>query len=137
MLFRSGSASFLDAEITRSRVATLVGNTPAFAPDHLFKAGLLYRNGAWLKLALTGTAVDEHFWQDSNASGGSAANPINAVVPSYQVFDLSAEWSINQHIKLLGGVNNLFGEQYYSRVRGDGVEPAAERSPYLGIEVGF
>ena len=133
-----GSASFLDAEITRTINPTVtVGNTPAYAPDHIFKAGLIYRNGAWLKLALTGTAVDEHFWQDSNASGGSAANPINAVVPSYQVFDLSAEWSINQHFKLLGGVNNLFGEQYYSRVRGDGVEPAAERSPYLGIEVGF
>jgi Fe(3+) dicitrate transport protein len=132
-----GSASFLDAEITRSRTTTLVGNTPAYAPDHVFKAGLIYLNGDWLKLALTGTAVDEHFWQDSNHAGGSGVNVIAAVIPSYQVFDLSAEWSINRNFKLLGGVNNLFDEQYYSRVRSDGIEPAAERTPYLGLEVGF
>ncbi len=137
-----GSASFLDAEITSSIQPALVGNTPAFAPDHLFKAGLIYRNSDWLKLALTGTLVDDHYWQDSNAVGGTLVggvivNPIAAVVPSYEVFDLSAEWALNRHFKLLGGVNNLFDETYYSRVRGDGIEPAAERTPYLGIEVGF
>lgn len=132
-----GSASFLDAEITSSNNANLIGNTPAYAPDHVFKAGVIYRNSDWLKLALTGTAVDDHFWQDSNANGGSGVNIINAVVPSYEVFDLSAEWVINRHFTLLGGVNNLFDQNYYSRVRGDGIEPAAERTPYLGVEVGF
>jgi Fe(3+) dicitrate transport protein len=132
-----GSASFLDAEITASRNASLVGNTPAFAPDHVFKAGLIYRNSDWLKLALTGTLVDEHYWQDSNLDGGTVTRPIDATVPSYEVFDLSAEWSLNRHFKVLGGVNNLFDETYYSRVRADGIEPAAERTPYLGVEVGF
>jgi Fe(3+) dicitrate transport protein len=132
-----GSASFLDAEITRSIRPDLVGNTPAFAPDHLFKAGLIYRNADWLKLALTGTVVDDHYWQDSNANGGSASHPIDAIVPSYEVFDLSAEWSINRNFSVLGGVNNLFDQDYYSRVRSDGIEPAAGRTPYLGVEVGF
>jgi len=131
------SASFLDAEITRSGDPTLVGNTPAFAPDHVLKAGLIYRNGDWLKLALTGTAVDEHFWQDSNADGSPGVNVIAGVVPSYEVFDLSSEWSITRHFKLLGGVSNLFDQNYYSRVRADGIEPAAGRTPYLGLEVGF
>jgi Fe(3+) dicitrate transport protein len=90
-----------------------------------------------LKLALTGTAVDEHFFQDSNGTAGTGVNVIAAVIPSYQVFDLTAEWSINKNFKLLGGVNNLFDEKYYSRVRTDGIEPAAERTPYLGLEVGF
>lgn len=131
------SASFLDAEITRSGNVALVGNTPAYAPDHLFKAGLIYRNADWLKLALTGTMVDNYYWQDANTAGGTAAYPIDAIVPAYEVFDLSAEWSINRHFKLLGGVGNLFDQTYYSRVRGDGIEPAAGRTPYLGVEFGF
>ena len=131
------SAAFLDAEIVRSRNAALVGNTPAYAPDHVFKTGIVYRNGDWLKLALTGTLVDEHYWQDSNTAGGTNNFPIDAVVPSYEVIDLSAEWSLNGHVKLLGGVNNLFDEEYYSRVRNDGIEPAAGRVPYLGVEFNF
>lgn len=132
-----GSASFLDAEITKSLNPALVGNTPSYAPDYVFKAGLIYRHGERLKLALSGAMVDDHYWQDSNTTGGTASNSIDAVVPAYQVFDLSAEWAINKHFTLLGGVNNLFDEAYYSRVRSDGIEPAAERMPYLGIEVGF
>ncbi len=131
------SASFLDAEIVRSSNATLVGNTPAFAPDHVAKAGLIYRNGDWLKLALTGTRVDDHYWQDSNRSGGIAPYTIAAVIPGYEVFDLNAEWALSKHIKLLGGVNNLLDESYYSRVRSDGIEPTAGRTPYLGVEFGF
>jgi len=130
------SASFLDAEIVRSQTASLVGNTPAYAPDHIFKAGLIYRNGDWLKLALTGVAVDDHYWADSNL-GVTGQFPIAAVIPSYEVFDFSAEWAFNEHVKLLGGVNNLFDEEYYSRVRTDGIEPTAGRVPYLGVELGF
>lgn len=131
------SVSFLDAEITRSENAALVGNTPAYAPDHVIKSGLIYRHGDNLKAALTATLVDDHFWQDSNRDGGNATNPIAGVVPAYEVFDLTAEWSINGHIKLLGGVNNLLDKSYYSRVRSDGLEPAAGRTPYLGVELGF
>jgi len=32
------------------------------------------------------------------------------------------------------GINNLLDEDYYSRVRNDGIEPAAERTLYLGFK---
>lgn len=129
------NAALLDAEIIRSETASLVGNEPAFAPDRILRLGAQYRSAAGLKLSATASHVSEHFWQDSNAVGAGGA--IAAVVPSYTVVDLGAELPLDQRFTLLGGVGNALDEQYYSRVRSDGIEPAQERSYYLGVSVRF
>lgn len=126
------NGSLLDAEITRSVTTSLVGNTPAFAPEYLFRTGLMYDNDR-LKAALTATLVDDQFWQDSNLPRGTGDAQIDAVIPSYQVVDLSAEYRLNRSWTLFGGINNLLDEDYYSRVRNDGIEPAAERTFYAGF----
>jgi Fe(3+) dicitrate transport protein len=131
------SAAWLDAEIVRSENATLEGNTPGFAPEWIWRAGLVYRSGEGMKLALTGTHVSEHYWQDSNRAGGSASQPIPAEIPAYTVVDLSAEVPINTTLALQAGVNNLFDQRYYSRVRSDGIEPATERNWYAGVKLRF
>ncbi len=126
------NGSLLDAEITSSVTPGLEGNTPAFAPDYLFRAGLVYDN-ARLKLALTATLVDEQFWQDSNSPRGTGAAQIDATIPAYEVVDLSAEYRLADAWTVFGGINNLFDEDYYSRVRNDGIEPAAEQTYYVGF----
>jgi len=128
------NGSLLDAEITSSVTPGLVGNTPAFAPEYLFRAGMIYDN-ARLKLALTATLVDEHFWQDSNAPRGTGAAQIGATIPTYEVVDLSAEYRLADAWTVFGGLNNLLDEDYYSRVRNDGIEPAPERTFYLGFRL--
>jgi Fe(3+) dicitrate transport protein len=126
------NGSLLDAEITESTTSTLIGNTPSFAPDYLLRAGIIY-NKDKLNVALTATLVAEQYWQDSNQPRGSGARQINAEIPSYEVLDLSGEYNINQSWSLQAGINNLINEDYYSRVRSDGIEPAAERTVYLGF----
>jgi Fe(3+) dicitrate transport protein len=32
-----------------------------------------------------------------------------------------------------GGINNMFNQDYFSRVRNDGIEPALERTFYVGV----
>lgn len=126
------NGSWLDAEITRSVNSSLVGNTVSFAPDYLLRSGLTY-DGNGLNAALSLTMVGEQYWQDSNRAGGSGANVIDAMIPSYQVVDLSAEYELSNRWSLFAGVNNLLDENYYSRVRTDGIEPAAERTAYFGV----
>jgi len=126
------NGSLLDAEITRSVTPSLVGNTPAFAPEYLFRAGLMYDNDR-LQLALTATLVDEQYWQDSNLPRGTGDAQIDAEIPAYEVLDLTAEYRLNRFWSLFGGINNLLDEDYYSRVRNDGIEPAAERTYYAGF----
>jgi Fe(3+) dicitrate transport protein len=130
------NGSLLEAEITESTTASLVGNTPSFAPDYLIRAGFIY-NQENLSVALTATFVDQQFWQDSNLSRGSGAGQIDGVIPSYEVFDLSAEYQIDDSWSLQGGVNNLLDDDYYSRIRNDGIEPAAERTAYVGFRYQF
>lgn len=127
------SVALLDAEIVASRSAALIGNEPAFAPNRIVRAGLTYRSEKNLTVALTGTHVSEFFWRDANDDGGSANNPIAAVVPSFTVFDLTAEVPLGDRFTILAGVNNLFDEKYYSRVRSDGIEPAQEQLVYGGF----
>lgn len=131
-LFMNGS--LLDAEIVRSVNASLVGNTPAFAPDYLIRSGFIY-DANRLNLALTATFVSDQFWQDSNAARGSGEAQIDAEIPAYEVVDLSAEYALTPRWSLLGGVNNLLGNDYYSRVRADGIDPAADRTAYAGVRL--
>jgi outer membrane receptor protein involved in Fe transport len=40
-------------------------------------------------------------------------------------------------ISLIAGINNLFDEDYYARIRGDGIDPAYGRNYYIGASFGF
>ncbi len=126
------NASLLDAEITKSSNPALVGNTPAFAPDYLVRAGFIYDNEQ-LNAALTATFVGDQFWQDSNQPRGSGDGEIAAEIPAYEVLDFSVTYSFNDRWSINGGINNLLDEDYYSRVRNDGIEPALERTFYAGV----
>lgn len=129
-IFANGS--LLDAEIVSSQNAALIGNATAFSPEYLLRTGFMY-NSERLDVALTATLVDEQYWQDSNQSRGTGVDEIDALIPSYEVVDLTAEYRLHPQWALYGGINNLFDENYYSRVRNDGIEPALERTVFAGV----
>ncbi len=125
-----GNVMLLDAEIEDSANAALIGNTPQYAPDYLVRGGLIYRWQNRAKVAFLGTFVDEHFADDANTP--------SYFIPGYRVWDLTLEWKIyRNHLSLLGGVNNLFDEDYYARIRGDGIDPAYGRNYYAGLSLAF
>ncbi len=106
------------------------GFTPQYAPDHLVRAGTIYRWRDRGKVAFLGTFVDDHFADDANTAAFQ--------VPSYAVWDLTLEWKIyRNNVSLMAGVNNLFDEDYYARIRGDGIDPAYGRNYYAGLSFAF
>jgi len=121
-----GNVSLLDAEFDEGPLA---GREPAYAPAYLAKAGLVYRKSDWVKLALMGTWVEDHYWADNNQAAGVGLTAI----PSYGVWDLTAEFRPLRHLKVVAGINNLTDEIYFSRVRSDGIEPALRRNYYAGL----
>ncbi len=126
-----GNVSLLDAEFDEGPRA---GREPAFAPSYLAKAGLIYRWRDRAKVALMGTFVEDHFWADDNGAGSTGL----AAIPAYSVWDLTGEMNlVRDTLALFLGVNNLLDEAYFSRVRSDGIEPAAERSYYAGARMRF
>jgi Fe(3+) dicitrate transport protein len=124
-----GTVELLDAEFVSG---PLDGRTPQYAPDYLVRAGGIYRWKDRVKVALLGTFVGEHFADDANSA--------NFRVPAYNVWDLTLEWKVWKECvdtRLIAGVNNLFDEDYYSRIRSNGIDPAYGRNYYVGASFGF
>jgi Fe(3+) dicitrate transport protein len=105
------------------------GKNPQYAPDHIFRTGLTYSHEKYGKVSLGGTFVDSHFADDTNTEPFA--------IPAYMVWDLTAEYAVHENVRLLAGINNLFDESYYSRVRGDGIDPSNGRNFYVGASFEF
>jgi Fe(3+) dicitrate transport protein len=121
------NASFLNAEFTSGPVD---GKTPQYAPDYLLRTGVIYDYNSVAKLALLSTFVDAHYADDANSE--------NRYIPSYKVWDLTAEVPvIPNFLSVVAGVNNLFDENYYTRVRSNGIDPALPRNAYGGVNLRF
>ncbi len=120
------NATLLDAEFVSG---PLEGKTPRYAPDYILRTGLIYRWGTRTKLALLGTFSGESFADDTNTA--------ERFVPAHAVWDLTAEVKIYRDFSVNAGVNNVFDEDYYSRVTNTGIDPAARRNFYSGFSVKF
>ena len=120
------NGTLLDAEFTSGPSD---GNTPQYAPDFILRTGLNYHYQDKFKLTFGGTFLDDHYANDSNDD--------NFKVPAYMVWDLTAEYKIHENLRLIGGINNLFDESYFARVRNDGIDPANGRNYYIGLSLEF
>jgi Fe(3+) dicitrate transport protein len=129
------NASYLDARFTSSSVQNQAGKTPAYAPDYVLKAGVTLRQDRRYKVSLVVDSVGSQFFQDSNLP--IADTP--ARIPKYTLLDLSGEYVIGGHLRLLGSVANLTDRHYYSRVflsRGL-IEPGRDRTFLAGAAYDF
>jgi len=121
------NASLLDAEFV---AGPLDGRTPQYAPDFIVRTGLIYRLAGRLKFSFLGTFVDDHFANDNNTA--------DFQIPAYQVWDLTAEFTVwKDRAKVIAGLNNVFDERYWSRVRINGIDPAIGRNVYGGVSLQF
>jgi Fe(3+) dicitrate transport protein len=139
-LIAFSNVQFLDAEFIESALLqpgedrTIVGNTPAFAPNFLLKGGISFQREHCFNIALTAVYVSQQFWQDTNI--GNAAIP-KAYIAPYSVFNLSGEFYLNKYVRLIGGISNLTDAKYYDRVFANGIEPAPRLSGYAGLSLSF
>lgn len=118
-----GSTTLMSSEIISGAAD---GNDPQYAPDYQVRSGVIYKWKDRLKLAFLGTLVADQYADDSRTA--------NRHIPSYMVWDLTAEWKVyKDYVSLVGGINNLLDEDYYTRIRGDGIDPAYGRNFYVGI----
>jgi Fe(3+) dicitrate transport protein len=105
------------------------GKTPQYAPDFLIRTGATYEFGERFRASLVGTFVDNHFADDGNTA--------NRYIPSYEVFDLLMEYKFTKQLALNAGVNNIFDEKYYSRIRSNGIDPANPANVFVGATLTY
>jgi Fe(3+) dicitrate transport protein len=122
--------TLLDAEFT---AGPNDGLEPQYTPPYNLRFGMTYRWRERVKLSFLSTFVGDHFADD--------AKTVNRRIPSYKVWDLTAEVNLLKNIhgafdlSLFGGISNLFDEEYYARITGTGIDPAYERNIYGGVKV--
>lgn len=124
------AVTFLDAEFDQGPNK---GKSPQYTPDYNLRFGINSDFFNRIKLSLLSTFVDEHYADD-------ALTP-NRIIPSYKVWDLTSEVVLLRNVvnafdlSIFGGVNNLFDENYYARIRSDGIDPAYGRNIYGGFKI--
>lgn len=122
-----GNVTLLDAEFTSG---PFDGRAPRYAPDYLLRTGVIYDWQERFSLSFLGTFVADSYADDANTP--------EREVPAYMVWDLLAEAKVYKDIvSIHAGINNLFNEDYYARVRDDGIDPAYERNYYMGVSLKF
>lgn len=125
----------LDARFTSG---PLKDKTPMYAPKTMTRVGLIYKKEETFKAALMGVIVGRHYADDNNGNGKTGTNSGGDFeIPSYTVFDLTADWNLSKVWMVSAGINNLLDKQYYSRIRSDGVIWALDRNYYAGITYKF
>jgi Fe(3+) dicitrate transport protein len=131
----SHTTAFVNSQILSAtfKSGPLTGKTPAYAAPYMHKVGVQHEIGRF-KNKLAASFLAEHYSDDNNTA--------DRKIPSYNVWDLSGQYDpqvkiLDADTKLNYGVNNLFDNQYYTRVRATGIEPALERNVYAGMELVF
>lgn len=109
------------------------GNRLEFAPEHLFKAGITFK-GYHFSTTLNYNYTSGQYSDANNTESTITGN--QGYIPSYSVFDFSANYDIDNFTISLG-VNNLLNTTYFTRrasgYPGPGVIPAEPRHYYLTL----
>lgn len=120
------NSTIMNAEFT---AGPRQGKTPQYAADLILRSGLTFTPNPHQKFTLSSTWVDDYHADDANTP--------NYAVPAYNVWDLTAEFQVHRHVRLLAGINNLLDEDYFSRVTASGIDPANGRNVYAGVSLEF
>ena len=105
------------------------------APEEICRLGLTYsRKGIIITSQFSYVSVA---FSDANNTVIPTSNGINGKIPSYRIFDISGSFKISPFVFLKAGINNLFGETYFTRraggYPGPGLLPAEPRNVFVTI----
>lgn len=129
--------SVTDATYIESDITAIKGRQVEYVPNVMLRTGLNYK---WKDFMATYqfSYLGEQFSDATNSTFNP--NALTGIIPSYYVMDLSLEYKPNR-FKFSTGVNNLTGEEYFTRraesYPGPGIIPATIRSLYLSVGFTF
>jgi Fe(3+) dicitrate transport protein len=111
------------------------GNRLVYAPEYISALSLNYRNGPW-HIGLNGNYISSQFADADNTVEESDDGQIGQI-PSYTVFDLTANYRLSDRYRVFGAVRNLTDRTYIAGRQPDGIFPGIERTFRIGLEASF
>lgn len=114
------------------------GNRLPYAPEYLANAGLNYTDGRFSS-ALNVHYRGEQFGDASNRKdipAGAEGGIWGGQMRSYTLYDLLAQYQMNDHLRVQGAVKNLTDKRYITGLR-QGIYVGPERSFEVGMNYRF
>ncbi|OWL89359.1 TonB-dependent receptor family protein [Halopseudomonas aestusnigri] len=114
------------------------GNRLPYAPEYLANAGLNYTDGRFSG-ALNVHYRGEQFGDAGNRKdipAGAEGGIWGGQIRSYTLYDLLAQYQVNDHLRLQGAVKNLTDKRYITGLR-QGIYVGPERSFEVGMNYRF
>lgn len=111
------------------------GNLIENAPRHIIRSGVtfIYNN---FKITNQFNYVDACY-SDAGNTKLQSANGQTGIIPSYRIFDLSAEMTLKRNIIIKSGINNILNEKYFTRrasgYPGPGLLPGDGRTFFISL----
>jgi Fe(3+) dicitrate transport protein len=128
--------SFTDARYDNEyKDEKIKGNLIENAPRHIIRSGVtfIYKN---FKITNQFNFVDACF-SDAGNTKKPSANGQTGTIPSYRIFDLSAEMNLKRNIIIKSGINNILNEKYFTRrasgYPGPGLLPGDGRTFFISF----
>lgn len=116
------------------------GSEVPYIPEWVFSIGTGIEVNNF-GIFVTGYYVDDMFTTASNTS--MQLDPTGSPdarfgeTDAHFIVDISAHYQINENTRLLGGVNNVFDEEYVASRHPHGARPGAPQFAYIGLELEF
>ncbi len=130
------SYSYLDAKYSGNhKDAATKGKKVENAPSDIFRGGI---TAGYKGFLLTGQlSYAGGTFSDANNTVAPTANAQNGLIPSYTIADLTATYKFSKGLNIKAGINNLFGEKYFTRraggYPGPGALPGDERTFFFSV----
>jgi len=114
------------------------GNRIPYAPEYMANLGLSYSYGSF-SAALMANYQGEQYGDPSNQvdiPSNAAGGIWGGLLPSYTVYDLFAQYQLNQSLTVFGSIKNLTDKQYIAGLR-QGIYVGPERAFEIGFRYQF
>lgn len=128
------NGSMISSAYMSSQNPALDGKDVEYVPPYTVRTSLIL---GWkgIGMSLLASWVGQQYSDASNAE--STPTAVAGIIPAYQVWDLSASYTMDW-FRIEASCNNLLGESYFTRrargYPGPGIIPAEPRSVFLTIQ---
>ncbi|HSZ72392.1 MAG TPA: TonB-dependent receptor, partial [Cytophagaceae bacterium] len=130
--------TYVNARYTGSEESAYHNKKVELAPNVIFKTGITFKTkkfSATYQYAYTG----EQFTDATNAPANKNGNGVLGLMPAYFVMDLTASYNISRTFSVMGTINNVSDNRYYTRradsYPGPGIIPSDARAFYVTLQV--
>jgi len=141
------SYAYVDARYTRwnnpaiaeDPTKSIADKRVEYAPENILRTGITYRD-KHISATVQANVIDGVYADAANTELPNASATVGWI-PGYTVVDASLTWTVNEHIGLTGGVNNVLDEMYATRraggYPGPGLLPGMGRNAYFTLSAKF